>query len=49
MNRDQLEHVIRAAAAISEDDEIYVFGSQSILGAYPDPPPELSPRRPRRG
>jgi hypothetical protein len=42
MNRAQLEHVIRAAASIAEDDEIYVFGSQSILGAYPNPPGELT-------
>jgi len=42
MNRSQLEHVIRAAASIAEDDEIYVFGSQSVLGALADPPPELT-------
>lgn len=42
MNRGQLEHVIRAAAAIAEDDEIWVVGSQSILGAIPDPPAELA-------
>ncbi|CAN5920701.1 hypothetical protein BH11MYX3_BH11MYX3_40960 [soil metagenome] len=41
MNRLQLEHVIRAAAAISEDDEIIVIGSQSILGQFPMAPPEL--------
>lgn len=42
MNRLNLEHIIRAAAAIAEDDEIYVFGSQAILGAFPDAPPELT-------
>ncbi len=41
MNRLQLEHVIRAAATISEDDEIVVIGSQAILGRYPDAPEEL--------
>lgn len=41
MNRSQLEHVIRAAAAISGDSEIVVIGSQSILGRYPDAPAEL--------
>ena len=41
MNRAQLEHVIRAAAAISGDDELIVVGSQSILGQFPDAPPEL--------
>lgn len=41
MNRDQLEHVIRAAAAISGDDEIIVIGSQAILGQFPSPPDEL--------
>jgi hypothetical protein len=42
MTRAQLEHVIRASASIAADDEIYVFGSQSILGAIPEPPPELT-------
>ncbi len=41
MTRSQLEHVIRAAATIAEDDEIIVIGSQAILGQFPDPPPEL--------
>ncbi len=41
MNRAQLEHVIRAAAAIAEDDELVVLESQAILGAFPDAPPEL--------
>jgi len=42
MNRAQLEHIIRASAAIAGDDEIYVLGSQSILGAFPAAPPELT-------
>lgn len=41
MNRAQLEHVIRASAAISGDDEIIVIGSQSILGQFPAAPPDL--------
>jgi hypothetical protein len=41
MERSQLEHVIRAASAIAEDEELYVVGSQSILGAFPDAPGEL--------
>ena len=41
MNRAQLEHVIRAAATIAEDDEIVVIGSQAILGQFPDAPAEL--------
>ncbi len=42
MTRAQLEHIIRAAASISGDDEIYIFGSQSILGTFPEPPHELT-------
>src|SRR6185503_35302 len=41
MTRDQLEHVIRAAATLAADDEIVVIGSQAILGQYPDAPAEL--------
>jgi hypothetical protein len=41
MTRANLEPIIRASAAIAEDNEIYVFGSQSILGAHPDAPDEL--------
>ncbi|MBI5524947.1 MAG: hypothetical protein HY897_01290 [Deltaproteobacteria bacterium] len=41
MNRVQLEHIIRAAADIASDDEIVVIGSQSVLGQFPDAPPEL--------
>lgn len=42
MTREQLEHIIRAAASISEDDDIVVFGSQAILGQFSDPPPALT-------
>lgn len=41
MNRRQLEHLIRAASTISEDDEIIIVGSQAILGTHPDAPAEL--------
>ncbi len=36
MNRQQLEHVLRAAARITGDPDILVIGSQSILGAVPE-------------
>ena len=41
MTRSQLEHVIRVAGMISDDDDIVVIGSQSILGSFPDAPGEL--------
>lgn len=41
VERSQLEHIIRAAAAILDTDEFIVVGSQSILGAYPDAPASL--------
>jgi hypothetical protein len=41
MTREQLEHAIRAAGAISGDRELYVVGSQAILGAYPEAHPDL--------
>lgn len=41
MNREQLEHAIRAACDVADDTELYVFGSQAILGPYPDAPPAL--------
>ena len=41
MTRAQLEHLIRAAATIAQDDEIVVIGSQAILGQFPDAPAEL--------
>lgn len=36
MNRSQLEHIIRASAAILGTDQFIIVGSQSILGAYPN-------------
>ncbi len=41
MTRAELEHAIRAACDVSGDDEVYVFGSQAILGQYPDAPASL--------
>lgn len=41
MTRAELEHVIRASAAIAADSHIVVLGSQTILGRYPDAPAEL--------
>lgn len=41
MRRDQLEHLIRAAAQIADDDTIVVVGSQSVLGSWPDAPVDL--------
>ena len=41
MTREQLEHAIRAACEVSEDSEIWIFGSQAILGEFPDAPEDL--------
>lgn len=41
MRRHELEHLIRAAAAVTNEYEIVVIGSQSILGAVADPPAVL--------
>lgn len=41
MRRIELEHIIRAAAANADTDEIVIIGSQSILGTLPNPPSEL--------
>ena len=38
MQRHELEHLIRAAGAITGACEIVVIGSQAILGARPDAP-----------
>jgi len=36
MTRDQLEHAIRAACDVSNDTELWIFGSQALLGEFPD-------------
>ena len=41
MTRAQLEHILRAAGAITEEREIVILGSQAILGAFPEAPAEL--------
>jgi hypothetical protein len=41
MTRTQLEHLIRAAAVIADDDELVIVGSQSILGQFPHAPAVL--------
>jgi len=41
MRRRELEHLIRAAAAITDQYEIMIVGSQSILGAVPNAPDQL--------
>jgi hypothetical protein len=41
MKRAQLEHVLRAAAAITGADRFVIIGSQSILGQFADAPGEL--------
>ena len=41
MKRGDLEHVLRAACAITNQRDFIVIGSQSILGQFPDAPAEL--------
>jgi hypothetical protein len=41
VTREELEHAIRAACDVAGDDEVYVFGSQAILGQFPDVPESL--------
>ena len=41
MTRTELEHIIRAVAAITNENELIVIGSQAILGQYPDAPKKL--------
>jgi hypothetical protein len=45
MRRQDLEHVIRAASAISGERELVIVGSAALLGAVPDPPEELARSR----
>jgi len=37
MNREDLEHIIRAAADVTDQYEFVILGSQSILGSVPNP------------
>ena len=41
MKRSDLEHVLRASAAITLDDSFVVIGSQAVLLDFPDAPAEL--------
>lgn len=41
MNREQLEHVLRAAAAIAQENSLVVVGSQAVLLPFPNAPQAL--------
>lgn len=41
MTRAELEHAIRAACDLTGETEVIVFGSQAILGQFPNAPAEL--------
>ncbi|MGI8547186.1 MAG: DUF6036 family nucleotidyltransferase [Gemmatimonadaceae bacterium] len=41
MNREELEHAIRAAGDVARDPELIVLGSQAVLGQFPDAPNDL--------
>ena len=41
MTRAALEHIIRAAGAIADTQDVVVIGSQAVLGQFPDAPGEL--------
>ena len=41
MHRQQLEHIIRAAAGITGASEFVIVGSQAVLGQFPQAPAEL--------
>lgn len=41
MTRKELAHAIRAACDVTGDRELWVIGSQAILGQYPDAPESL--------
>ena len=41
MNRTALEHILRAAAAIADERDFVVIGSQAILGQFPHAPDAL--------
>lgn len=41
MTIEQLKHAIRAACNVSGDREVLIFGSQAILGAFPNAPVDL--------
>jgi hypothetical protein len=41
MRRHEVEHVLRAAAAITDETDFVLLGSQSVLGQLPDAPSAL--------
>ena len=41
MNRAALEHILRAAAAIADERDFVVIGSQAVLGQFPHAPDAL--------
>ncbi len=41
MHRQQLEHIIRAAAGITGASEFVIIGSQAVLGQFPEAPEEF--------
>lgn len=41
MTRSELEHAIRAACDVANDNAVWVFGSQAILGQFPEAPAAL--------
>jgi hypothetical protein len=41
MTRFELEHIIRASSGITNQKEIVIIGSQSILGKFPNAAPQL--------
>ncbi len=41
MRRDHLEHIIRAAADVTNEQHFIIIGSQASFGQYPDAPDSL--------
>lgn len=41
MKRSELEHLIRAASAVTLSDEFVILGSQALLAEHPDAPADL--------
>ena len=41
MTRQDLEHIIRAAADVTQQQHLIIIGSQAILGQYPNAPEAL--------
>lgn len=42
MTREELEHIIRASADVTQEYEFVIVGSQSILGSVPNPEDEFT-------